>query len=161
MQVGIGLVSPYSLERETVWRWSLGKEIPLLLLGKMTASGKSIITSPESYTSKDLLLLSQLLHTQGLIEPESVKEYEDLDGIGYDWFHHDSTQLLRRTHENSLTRPPAGDQILALYENMLAENPECKTTTDLANKYYFARVHELEHRIQKDKEDFKALLGET
>ncbi|PVH17290.1 uncharacterized protein CXQ87_000174 [Candidozyma duobushaemuli] len=127
----------------------------------MTATGKSIITSAESYTNKDLLLLSQLLHTQGLIQPDSVREYEDLESIGSDWFHHDSTQLSRRTHENSLTKPPTGEQILALYENMLEENPDCKTTTDLANKFYFARVHELEHRIQKDKEDFKALLGES
>lgn len=127
----------------------------------MTASGELIIVSPSSYTNKDLLLLSQLLHTQGLIEPSAVREYEDLDTIASDWFHHDSTQLLRRTHENSLTKPPTGKQILSLYENMLAENEECKNTTDLANKFYFARVQELESRIKRNKEDFGTILGEA
>lgn len=90
-----------------------------------------------------------------------MRQYEDLDRIGNEWFHHDSTQLLRRTHENSLTKPPTGKQILQLYENMLEENSDCSNTTELANKFYFARVHELEHRIQQDKEDFKSLLAES
>lgn len=125
-----------------------------------TPPGKSTITDPASYSNKDLLLLTQLLHTQGLIDPEAVVQSEHLGQIGKDWFTHKSTQLSRRLGELEITKAPSAQQVATLYENLLEENEHCLNTTALANSYYFARIQELEQRISLDKDKFKELLGE-
>lgn len=126
----------------------------------MSAPGKSVATDPDSYTSKDLLLLTQLLHGQGLIEPDAVKSSETLSEIGNEWFNHKSTHLSRSFDEFPLSKAPSAQQVLLLYENMLAANEKCSNTTDLANNYYFARMEELENKLAGDKTRFKELLGE-
>jgi len=120
-------------------------------------SSQNLVTDPRAYKSKDLLLLTQLLHGESLIQPEEVVN-ADLSDIGKQWFEHKSTQLSRGIKEFPLSKAPSGPQVLKLYENMLEENEKCSTTTDLANNYYFKRVAELETRLSQDKDRFKNLL---
>lgn len=127
----------------------------------MSKPGKSVATDPESYTSKDLLLLTQLLHGQGLIDPTDVTSSILLSDIANEWFNHKSTQLSRSLNEFPLSKAPSGQQVLRLYENMLAANEKCANTTDLANSFYFARMEELENKLAQDKERFKELLEEN
>lgn len=119
----------------------------------------STIIDPASYTSRDLLLLSQILHTSGLVSPESVHSAK-LDTIGKKWFDHKCTQLARRLGEFPLSEAPSGTQVEQLYSEMLEKNPNCKNTTDLANTFYFRRLAELDESITDAKSQFKALLGE-
>lgn len=123
----------------------------------MSSPEISTVTDPTSYTSKDLLLLTQLLHGRALIKPEEVAK-ADLTEIAKQWFEHKSTQISRSTREFPLTKAPSGHQVLKLYENMLENNEKCATTTDLANFYYFNRVAELEDKLTQEKGRFKRLL---
>lgn len=123
----------------------------------MSKPGVSVATDPESYTYKDLLLLSQLLHRQGLIEPSAVTA-GGLTAIGKEWFDHKSTQLSRNKNEFPVQKPLTSQQIVRLYENMLELNVNCATTTDLANFYYFARMEELKAKLEQDKIRFNELL---
>lgn len=125
----------------------------------MSSSDVSAITDPASYTSKDLLLLTQLLHGRTLIKSEDVAK-ADLTQIAKQWFEHKSTQISRSTKEFPFTKAPSGQQVLKLYENMLEKNEKCATTTDLANTYYFQRVAELEEKLTQEKGRFKQLLEE-
>lgn len=123
----------------------------------MSSQDVSVTTDPTSYTSKDLLLLTQLLHGESLINPEAVAK-ADLTEIGTRWFEHKSTNISRNLKEFPLSKPPSGTQVLKLYENMLADNEKCATTTDLANNYYFKRVAELEEKLTLEKGRFNQLL---
>lgn len=114
---------------------------------------------PASYTSRDLLLLTQLLHTAGLIAPENVQSAQ-LDEIAQKWFDHKCTQLACQLGEFPLSKAPTGTQIWELYSNMLEGNENCKNTTDLANTFYFQRLGELETKIKSAKSEFKTFLGE-
>lgn len=118
------------------------------------------ITNPASYTSKDLLLLTQLLHTQGLIDPDAVLNSDLLDNIGERWFEHQALQLSCQLGECHLQEAPLGQEIASIYKRLLEELPKCQNTTDLANYLYFTRIAELEDRLAKDKSTFKSLLGE-
>lgn len=115
---------------------------------------------PASYSNKDLLLLTQLLHTQGLIVPEAVIAYEKLGDIGREWYNHKSSELSRRLHGLALEKAPSGQQVAKLYQKLLETNGKCKNTTDLANFYYYSRIQELEKKILEDKEKFNEILGE-
>lgn len=124
----------------------------------MSSSEEPHITDPSTYTSKDLLLLTQLLHTSGLIDPDAVRTSDLLDDIGQKWYEHQALQLSIKMNECPLREPPSGKDILALYEKLLENFPKCHNTTDLANYFYFTRIAELEDRIAKDKATFKSLL---
>lgn len=126
----------------------------------MTIPPETTITDPASYTSRDLLLLTQILHTAGLIAPENVQSAK-LDEIAHKWFDHKCTQLARELGEFPVAEAPTGHIVSSLYSKMLESNPTCKNTTDLANTYYFQRLGELEKNINGAKADFKNLLGET
>lgn len=130
-----------------------------LLSANMTSPSAGTVTDPVSYTSRDLLLLTQILHTAGLLSPESVRSAQ-LDDIANKWFDHKCTQLARQLGEFPLSEAPSGMQISELYAQMLEKNPNCKNTTDLANAFYFQRLAELETNIKNAKTEFKGLLGE-
>ncbi|KAF8002365.1 hypothetical protein HF325_003330 [Metschnikowia pulcherrima] len=127
----------------------------------MTKPGRSVATDPGLYTYRDLLLATQLLHTLGLITPEQVKSSDRLDELAEEWFTHKSTLLSRRQNQFPLEIAPTGQQLLKLYENMLEDYVPCATTTDLANRFYFLRVGELESRIAEYKTEFHTLLEST
>ena len=127
----------------------------------MTKPGRSVATDPGLYTYRDLLLATQLLHTLGLITPEQVKSSDRLDELAEEWFTHKSTLLSRRQNQFPLEIAPTGQQFLKLYENMLEDYAPCATTTDLANRFYFLRVGELESRIAEYKTEFHTLLEST
>ncbi|OBA20181.1 hypothetical protein METBIDRAFT_43010 [Metschnikowia bicuspidata var. bicuspidata NRRL YB-4993] len=124
----------------------------------MPKKGRSVATDPSSFTHRDLLLVTQLLHTLGLITLEQVQASDRLDDLAEDWYVHKSTLLSRRQGQFPLENPPTGQQLRKLYENMLEDNEPCATTTDLANKFYFIRVGELESRISEYKTEFHSLL---
>lgn len=117
--------------------------------------------NPASYTHRDLLLLTQMLHTKGLIEPSDVQSSKLLPEIGHAWFEHRATQISRRQGIFPIRRPLSGEDIGDLYKAMLDEFPTCKTTSDLANFFYFSRVKELEQKIDADRERFRELLSES
>ncbi|EEQ36591.1 hypothetical protein CLUG_00714 [Clavispora lusitaniae ATCC 42720] len=125
----------------------------------MTTPPKDTVTDPKSYTDRDLLLLTQLLHTAGLIAPEDVRA-SNLDDFGEKWFQHKSTALARQLEEFPLSNAPSGLQVRELYNAMLEQYPNCKNTTDLANTFYFQRIRDLESKIADSKAEFQALLGE-
>lgn len=114
---------------------------------------------PDTYSDRDLLLFTQLLHTNGLVEPSAVTpENPRIDAISSAWYTHPSTQLSIRDGLH-VTRPLTRSQVCQLYQNLLEANDGCKNTTDLANKYYFSRVAQLELRILQDQQAFLAALA--
>lgn len=120
---------------------------------------RTTVTDPQSYGHRDLLLLTQLLHTLGLLEPDQVYHSDKLLAISEKWYNHKGTVLLRRQKVFPLHKPPTAGQLATLYENMLADE-SCANTTELANKIYFARVQQLEEQIAADRATFKRILDE-
>lgn len=114
-----------------------------------------------TYNNRDLLLLTQLLHTKGLIEPDSLKPNDKkLESISKQWFEHQSTQISIAQDHLPLTLPLSGSQVLQLYQNLLANHSECKNTTDLANHFYFTRVEEVAATLELQKAQFRELVDE-
>lgn len=120
-------------------------------------SERSSESNPASYTYRDLLLLTQILHTRGLIEPDQVLQSDSLDEYGKFWFNHRCTTLSRSQGEYPLEKPPSGPQVLELYENMLNDYSPCKNTTELANCFYHLRMKDLESKIAQEKALFDTL----
>ncbi|WPK23094.1 hypothetical protein PUMCH_000319 [Australozyma saopauloensis] len=118
---------------------------------------KPIESNPASYTFRDLLLLTQILHTLGLIEPKQVLQSPDLDECGETWFNHKCTVLARRLGEFPLHTAATSDQVKQLYENMLQDFSPCQNTTELANSFYHMRIRELETKILEEKDAFETL----
>lgn len=117
---------------------------------------RAVESDPSSYTFRDLLLLTQILHTLGLIEPEQLRSSK-LDEYAEGWFHHKCTVLSRRQGQFPLSDAPSGEQILQLYENMLIDYSPCKDTTELANCFYHLRIKDLESKLADEKAQFETL----
>ncbi|ODV67336.1 hypothetical protein HYPBUDRAFT_110399 [Hyphopichia burtonii NRRL Y-1933] len=116
-----------------------------------------MIIDPSSYSNRDLLLFTQLLHTKGYIEPKSVENNDSsLDDISTEWFHHTSTQLSIQDGL-PIDKPWSRQQCYQLYQNLLKLNPDCENTTDLANHYYYTRINELTSKIDQYKLTFPNL----
>lgn len=120
------------------------------------------VTDPNKYNKRDLLLFLQLLHTNGLIEPDSVQNPSNsqlLKDISNQWFDHQSTQL---SFMNGLTMksPWTVEQMTSLYNNLLTSNEDCHNTTELANKIYHGRIEELETKLKTSQLEFNAILNE-
>lgn len=125
------------------------------------ATDDSSVTDPASYGNRDLLLLTQLLHTNQLIEPTSITKDSKLIGdISTEWYNHISTKLSRERDHLNIQKPLTNEQICQLYQNLLEINKECNNTTDLANHYYFTRIDELNDKINNSKNQFSSLLQE-
>lgn len=113
--------------------------------------------NPASFNYRDLLLLTQILHTRGLLEPDQVRDSPNLDEYGELWFNHKSTTLSRWQEQFPLEKAATGDQVLLLYENMLIDYAPCKNTTELANCFYHLRLKDLESKIAEEKANFEFL----
>lgn len=113
-----------------------------------------------SSNTRDILLLLQLIHSKGLIDPKSVNRNEKkLANIGKDWLNHKSTQLsIIQGDLHAMKSAPTPDQIVKTYQELLEQNSECRNTTDLANKYYYARIVEVEEKIKENKDEFRKEL---
>ena len=115
-----------------------------------------------SENSRDLLLLLQFIHVRGFTDPSSVTvDASKLQDIPKEWFNHKSTQLSIQQGHLNLTEPPTVEQVVETYKELLALNPECTTTTELANKYYFQRISETERELEQNRENFRELLAEN
>lgn len=114
-------------------------------------------SNPASYAFRDLLLLTQILHTRGLIDPDQVRQSDDLNDYGEFWFNHKCTTLSRTQGDFPLEKAATGSQVLELYENMLVDYAPCKNTTELANCFYHLRIKDLESRIAEEKASFDTL----
>lgn len=119
------------------------------------------LVKASTYNNRDLLLLTQLLHTNGLIEPESIQPSEKkLDGIAKQWYEHQATQISIAQDKLPMTLPLTGSQVSKLYQDVLQQHSDCKDTTDLANHFYFTRMEELGSNIEDQKKDFRELVDE-
>ncbi|CUM64981.1 uncharacterized protein PRCAT00002599001 [Priceomyces carsonii] len=118
-------------------------------------------TSPENYSQRDLLLLSQLLYTNGLLDVSSLTaNTKKLDEIIQEWFDHKSTKLSLASGTLHITIPPTPNQVLSLYDKLLAQS-DCDNTTDLANFLYYNRIEELERIIDEQKNEFNSILSDS
>ena len=124
---------------------------------KIIEPERSPEVNPASYTYRDLLLLTQILHVKNLLETDQVRRSKKLDEFGQTWFEHKSTVLSRRQEEFSLARAPTGSEIRQLYANMLVDYSPCKNTTELANCFYNLRINELKQKISDEKATFETL----
>ncbi|CAH6723010.1 hypothetical protein CLIB1444_12S02234 [[Candida] jaroonii] len=120
----------------------------------------SEITDPSTYNKRDLLLVLQLLHTEGLIDPSAINAKPSiLKDISYNWFNHKSTKLSMMNGLDIGKQWTIG-QLVELYNNLLAEYPNCSNTTDLANTIYAERVEELERKLEDSQQQFEDLINE-
>lgn len=113
-----------------------------------------------SLSGRDLLLLLQLLHARGLLEAGSVRADDPkLAAVGAEWWAHSSTQLSVQQGELTRHTAPTAREIVATYQQLLADNPECRGTTDLANKVYYERIAAVEEKIRGKTEEFRGELA--
>lgn len=116
-------------------------------------------SDPSTYSKRDLLLLTQLLHMNGLIEPASVTPTEEkIASVSREWFAHSSTQLSIQQGLLHLSEAPGVDDICQLYLRLLHDTPDCKNTTDLANYFYYNRLDELQTKIDAGKKKVSEIL---
>lgn len=121
------------------------------------------VTDPNKYSKRDLLLLLQLLHTNGLITPSSIKDLSNsmlLKEISNQWFDHQST-LLSFMNGLTMKSPWTVDQVTSLYSNLLESNADCQNTTELANKIYHERIAELDTKVKESQLNFTAILNDV
>jgi hypothetical protein len=113
-----------------------------------------------SLSGRDLLLLLQLLHARGLLEAGSVREDNPrLGDVGAEWWAHKSTQLSVQQGELARHTAPTPREIVATYQQLLADNPECRGTTELANKVYYERMATVEEKLRRKTEEFRGELA--
>lgn len=118
-------------------------------------------TDASAYGLRDLLLMLQLLHSNGLLDAEQLKSNpEKVTSIGEEWFNHKSTKLSVVQDNLSYKRAPTSDEIDTLYGQLLVEYPECKNTTDLAYAVYYARIEQLENLIEERQLEAADILSE-
>lgn len=119
------------------------------------------LVKASTYNNRDLLLLTQLLHTKGLIKPDSIHPNEKkLDDIAKQWFEHQATQISIAQDKLPMTLPLTSSQVSKLYQDLLEQHNDCKNTTDLANHFYFTRMEELGNKIENEKKEFRELVDE-
>lgn len=120
----------------------------------------SEITHPSTYNKRDLLLMLQLLHTEGLIDPSTINSKPSiLKDISYNWFNHKSTKL-SMLNGLDLGKQWTINQLVELYNNLLEQYPNCSNTTDLANTIYAERVEELETKLGESQQQFDELINQ-
>ncbi|EGW32284.1 uncharacterized protein SPAPADRAFT_61366 [Spathaspora passalidarum NRRL Y-27907] len=117
----------------------------------------STITNPDMYSTRCILLLSQLLHINGIKDSSKLESCnEDLiQDILSQWKNHASTKLDPELEIKVTTRA----QLRELYGNLLSKF-DVSDTVELANHVYFFRVDELQADIAKYKSEFTEILNE-
>ncbi|EGV64629.1 hypothetical protein PSN45_004962 [Yamadazyma tenuis] len=120
------------------------------------------VTDPAKYNHRDILLFLQLLHSNGLIEPDNIVDKSNSDivnDIATQWFKHKSTKL-STLKGLDIDAPWTQSQLQTLYQNLLDQNDDCSNTTELANKIYAERVKQLRNQLESSQETFTQLLKE-
>ncbi|KAL6451084.1 hypothetical protein SBY92_001335 [Candida maltosa Xu316] len=114
------------------------------------------VTDPKYYSSRQILLLSQLLHTNDIDNYAKLKSFNPnkLQALISEWKQHKINGL-----NDSPIKLNTINQLLELYEKLLAKY-EVDNTEELANTVYFMRIMELEDVIKKDQESFTEILQE-
>lgn len=113
------------------------------------------------YGLRDLLLVLQLLHSNGLLDLEQMKASpEKVAALGQEWFNHKSTRLSVVQEGRQYKRPPTSEELIALYEQLLQKYEDCTNTTDLAYAVYYARMEQLEKTIQERQQEAAHILSE-
>ncbi|KAI5963783.1 uncharacterized protein KGF55_002663 [Candida pseudojiufengensis] len=117
---------------------------------------QSQITNPNSYTLRDVLLLSQLLHINHISNLDKLEKIDNalLVSILSTWKTHISTKL-----DHSNIKINTLNQLIDLYKKLLAKY-NVENTESLANEVYFTRIDELEDTIAKKKIEFRNTLEE-
>ncbi|EMG49537.1 hypothetical protein G210_5661, partial [Candida maltosa Xu316] len=121
------------------------------------------VTDPKYYSSRQILLLSQLLHTNDIDNYAKLKSFNPnkLQALISEWKQHKINGLNGQALNNtdSPIKLNTINQLLELYEKLLAKY-EVDNTEELANTVYFMRIMELEDVIKKDQESFTEILQE-
>ncbi|RLV94547.1 hypothetical protein JA1_001639 [Spathaspora sp. JA1] len=114
------------------------------------------ITDPETYNTRSILLLSQLLHINGIkTRDKLVTTPEDtISDILTQWKNHPSSKLA-----NLHIKLNTVSQLIELYGNLLGRY-NVGNTVELANAVYFDRIEELEGDISRYKQEFQEILQE-
>lgn len=112
-----------------------------------------------SENNRDLLLFLQFLHINGLNDPKAITVDEPkLLNIGREWHNHKSIQLSIKQGELKNEPAPTPKKLVDTYKQLLRGNEDCKNTADLANKFYYQRIAEVEELIQKNRAEFRTEL---
>lgn len=115
----------------------------------------SQITDPDSYSLRDILLLSQLLHTNKIPTLQALESinHNVLESVLHQWKTHVSTQLEHKTIKiNTL------HQLMELYRKLL-DKYKVDNTESLANEVYYLRIDELKNTIETKRNEFTAVLN--
>lgn len=115
----------------------------------------STITNPAIYSTRDVLLISQLLHINGI---KNAKELDSassdlIDTILTEWRDHYTVKL-----ENKSIKIRTKAQLKELFQKLLTRY-QVDSTEELANSAYFARIDELESDISRYKNQFREVLN--
>lgn len=120
------------------------------------------VTNPLIYSKRDLLLLLQLLHTNGLIDPSTITNCSNpklLEQISHDWYNHKSTKL-SLINGLEVEEPWEINDMVQLYKNLLDLYPGGNTTT-MADAIYGERIKELETKLGTSQDQFYRLINES
>ncbi|KAG7666138.1 uncharacterized protein J8A68_000396 [[Candida] subhashii] len=117
----------------------------------------STVTNPSLYSIRDVLLLSQLLHINGIKGPQELDSAsnDSINTILTEWKQHKTVQL-----ENKVIKVNTKAQLKELYHKLLKKY-QVESTEELANFVYFARIEELESDISQYKEEFREVLNRS
>lgn len=120
-----------------------------------------VITNPDNYNKRDLLLLCQLLHNSHLIEPADVVDNnpDKVTKIIDEWYNHRAIKISEEMHQLPFQQRPTLKQVTRLYTNALSTFG-ASNTTELANVLYYDRIQEIEDTLQQMKQDFIQILNE-
>ncbi|RCK64050.1 hypothetical protein Cantr_10558 [Candida viswanathii] len=121
------------------------------------------VTDPSIYSSRQILLLAQLLHSSNISSLAKLKKTNEnkLQALIHEWKLHKINGLNGATLNNtdSTIKLNTNNQLVELYGNLL-EKYEVNGTEELTDTVYFKRIEELEGVIDKDKQLFRRILQE-
>lgn len=119
------------------------------------------VSDPSNYSSRQVLLLAQLLHSSSISSLKKLKATNEnkLQSIIQQWKLHKINGLDGATLNNTDTtiKLNTNNQLIELYGKLLRKY-EASNTEELADAAYFKRIEELEDIIDKDKQLFTNIL---
>lgn len=121
------------------------------------------VTDPSNYSSRQVLLLAQLLHSSNITSLDKLKASNEnkLQSLIQQWKLHKINGLNGTTLNNTdLTiKLNTNNQLIELYGKLLRKY-KVANTEELADAVYFKRIEELEYIINEDKQLFSSTLNE-
>lgn len=121
------------------------------------------VTDPSNYSSRQVLLLAQLLHSSNIASLDKLKASNEnkLQSLIQQWKLHKINGLNGTTLNNTdLTiKLNTNNQLIELYGKLLSKY-KVANTEELADVVYFKRIEELEYIINEDKQLFSSILNE-